>query len=74
MQWFFVGEILYIVNALLMRLSIGFFILRITGTNKIYIMLIRGTMIVITVLSIADLVCKAGELFHSNLAPKICCK
>lgn len=54
MHYFFWGEILYIITALLLRLSIGFFILRIM-TQKGFIQTIRITMILITVATVMNL-------------------
>ncbi|KAH6721454.1 hypothetical protein DL95DRAFT_463428 [Leptodontidium sp. 2 PMI_412] len=54
MRWFYWGEILYIITALLMRLSIGFFILRIM-TQRNFIWTIRITMGLITLATVMDL-------------------
>lgn len=53
MEWFFWGEILYSITALLMRLSIGFFILRIM-TQKVFIWIIRTAMSLITLMTVMD--------------------
>ena len=53
-QYFYWGEILYITTALLMRLSIGFFILRIM-TQRGFIWAIRITMVLITLATVMDL-------------------
>ncbi|KAH9221858.1 hypothetical protein DL95DRAFT_455211 [Leptodontidium sp. 2 PMI_412] len=54
MHYFFWGEILYVITALLMRLSIGFFILRII-TQKGFIWTVRIKMGLITLATVMDL-------------------
>ncbi|KAH7370002.1 hypothetical protein BKA65DRAFT_10025 [Rhexocercosporidium sp. MPI-PUGE-AT-0058] len=54
MRYFYWGEILYVITALLMRLSIGFFILRIM-TQRGFIWTIRITMGLITLASVMHL-------------------
>lgn len=53
-QYFYWGEILYILTALAMRLSIGFFILRIM-TQRGFIWAIQITMVLITLATVMDL-------------------
>ncbi|KAL2062079.1 hypothetical protein VTL71DRAFT_6345 [Oculimacula yallundae] len=54
MRYFFWGEILYVITAFVMRLSIGFFILRIM-TQRSFIWTIRMTMALITLATVMDL-------------------
>ncbi|KAK0113325.1 hypothetical protein ONS95_013581 [Cadophora gregata] len=53
MQYFFAGELLYIITSFFMRLSIGIFILRIM-TQKSYIWIIRATLILITLATVMN--------------------
>jgi len=52
-QYFFAGEILYIITSFFMRLSIGIFILRIM-TQKAYIWTIRVTLFIITLATVMN--------------------
>ncbi|PMD25880.1 hypothetical protein NA56DRAFT_564534 [Hyaloscypha hepaticicola] len=51
MHWFYVGELFYTITAILIRLSIGFYLLRIC-LFKVHTWIIRITMFIITLLTV----------------------
>jgi hypothetical protein len=50
-KWFFVGELFYAITTILIRLSIGFYLLRIC-LFKVHTWIIRITMFIITLLTV----------------------